>query len=173
MNDRLVEVMARAVHEAHGDDGAYASFPAWEALHSTAQDGYRDDARAALAALEAEGWGLTCTYLHKDGDATVLGPGVIATPDEAVINWKGENYMPPMTVLDDNTREVERLREAVRAELTHGGIRDRIAQETAVLGAESEKGSPVRRAAERLDRDRDEFYERMIEALSSVPEEGP
>lgn len=61
MNDRLVEVMARAVHEAHGDDGAYASFPAWEALHSTAQDGYRDDARAALAALEAEGLTLTDT----------------------------------------------------------------------------------------------------------------
>ena len=84
---------------------------------------------SGLAALEAEGWGLTCT------------------------------------------REVERLREAIRAELTHGGIRDRIAQETAVLGAESEPGSPVRRAAERLDRDRDAFYERMAEALSSGPVE--
>ncbi len=62
-------------------------------------------------------------------------------------------------------REVERLRAAMLAELTHGGIRDRIAQATAVLGAESEKGSPVYRAAERLDRDRDEFYERIAKAL--------
>ena len=98
---------------------------------------YRENATGAarvmaevfLAALEAEGWGLT------------------------------------------STREGERLREAIRAELAHGGIRDRIAQETAVLGAESEKGSPVRRAAERLDRDRDAFYERMTEALSSGPVE--
>src|SRR5690349_2514401 len=130
MNDRLVEVMARAVHEAHGDDGAYASSPAWEALHSTAQDGYRADAEAALAALEAEGWGLT------------------------------------------DTREVERLREAIRAELTHGGIVDCIAHATTIIGASLNCNQDLARgAAERLDRDRDEFYRRMAEALSSVPVE--
>lgn len=165
---KAIEAMARALYMRNRQ--VYE--PSWGQADAAAREHYLADAKAALAALEAEGWGLTNkTYPYREGDAIVLGPEVIATPDEAVINWKGENYMPPMTVLDDNTREVERLREAVRAELTHGGIRDRIAQETAVLGAESEQGSPVRRAAERLDRDRDAFYERMTEALSSVPVE--
>lgn len=65
--------------------------------------------------------------------------------------------------------EIEGLREAIRAELTHGGIRDRIAQETSILGALSEKGSDVYRSAERLDADRAAFTDRMTAAL--LPED--
>lgn len=127
---KAIEVMARGMYEQ-----VVATTPSaapWGDAFESLRDGYRRYARAALAALEAEGWVLT------------------------------------------DTREVERLREAIRAELTHGGIRDRIAQATTIIGA-SLLSSPdmARAAAERLDRDRDAFYERMAEALSSVPGQEP
>jgi hypothetical protein len=34
------------------------------------------------------------TYPYEEGDNLVLGPGVIATKDRAVINWDGVNYVP-------------------------------------------------------------------------------
>lgn len=36
-------------------------------------------------------------YPHQDGDVTVLGPEVIATPDASVISYQGENYTPQAT----------------------------------------------------------------------------
>ncbi|GAP46882.1 hypothetical protein [Streptomyces azureus] len=32
------------------------------------------------------------TYPYQDGDVTVLGPEVFASPDGETISWKGENY---------------------------------------------------------------------------------
>jgi hypothetical protein len=96
----------------------------------------------------------------KDAAAYLLheaGQGPLVRPAKSVLV---EQPTKPL-------REVALLRAAIRRELTHGGIRDRIAQATTVLGAESKKGSPVYRAAERLDRDRDDFYERMVAALRS------
>jgi hypothetical protein len=74
-------------------------------------------------------------------------------------------YLVAMRAVASLDARYTRLADAVRAELTHGGIRDRIAQSTSILGGESKPGSPVYRAAQRLDRDRNEFYERMIAAL--------
>lgn len=34
------------------------------------------------------------TYPHADGEFTVLGPGVFASEDRAVLNWDGVNYVP-------------------------------------------------------------------------------
>lgn len=64
--------------------------------------------------------------------------------------------------------EVSRLRDAIRVELTHGGIVDRVAHETAILGALSEEGSDVRRSAERLDADKIAFRQRMRAALDNA-----
>lgn len=33
------------------------------------------------------------TYPHADGDVTVLGPEIFASPDGDVISWKGDNYV--------------------------------------------------------------------------------
>jgi hypothetical protein len=58
------------------------------------------------------------------------------------------------------------LREAVQAELTHGGIRDEIAQCTSIIGALTDDVG-IRKAAIRLDDARNAFYDRIVAALEA------
>ena len=38
------------------------------------------------------------TYPHEAGGVLVLGPGVFATPDRALINWDGEMFVPESAI---------------------------------------------------------------------------
>lgn len=58
---KAIEAMARGMYESMRANRRRD----WEAASPTMQDGYRDEARAALAALEAEGWDLTDTREAK------------------------------------------------------------------------------------------------------------
>lgn len=72
---------------------------------------------------------------------------------------------------------LEPIVEAVEAELTHGGIRDRIAQHTTAMGAYL-AGNPetrnaydvmkLREIGAALDAERDAFYTRMREAIDAL-----
>lgn len=70
--------------------------------------------------------------------------------------------------------QITRLRAAVQAEMTHGGIRDEIAQCTSTAGAwlsgdvGPEQVGKAREALQRLDEARNAFYERMEVALDFV-----
>jgi hypothetical protein len=139
--DILVEALSQV--EVRGQVGDVENYD--EALIS---------AHEALA-LRPERRALDRRLMHLLVEYDAESPDVLAQKIEALYVGQG-------------TAEVKRLRAALRAELTHGGIRDRIAQETACLGAESEKGSPVRRSAERLDLARDEFYARIAKALGAA-----
>jgi hypothetical protein len=44
-------------------------------------------------------------YPYTDGPVLVLGPGVIATPDRSVINWKGENYVVQVNPENETSTE--------------------------------------------------------------------
>jgi predicted RNase H-like nuclease (RuvC/YqgF family) len=69
---------------------------------------------------------------------------------------------------EDVHAEAERLREALNAELTHGGIADRTAQVAAILGCGDEHEKAM---GARLDADRNAFRDRIQTALD--PEHWP
>jgi hypothetical protein len=52
-------------------------------------------------------------YPHENGDVIVLGPQVFVSRDEAVLNWKGRNYV--------SQAERDRLRDALREVYFHLG----------------------------------------------------
>lgn len=60
-------------------------------------------------------------YPYRDGDVTVLGPEIFASPDGQVISWKGENYVPqdapssPTVIHNDSGGYPPALREQLHA----------------------------------------------------------
>lgn len=87
-------------------------------------------------------------YPYIDGDVTVLGPEIFASPDGAVISWRGENYTrhQPATleVRADETPDALRELAASISELTaaiHADIADR--QPAPVCGEPSRAGNSL------------------------------
>lgn len=88
---------------------------------------------------------------------------------------EAEDFLLEMLDLVDGryrTATERHLRHAVGAELTHGGIIDRIAHETSIIGAWArvsgdvhENMQNIRESAGRLDTARNEYIERMTKAL--------
>lgn len=48
------------------------------------------------------------SYPSADGDVVVLGPGVIASSDGRVLNWRGVNYVPQVPGPGPSTGELRR-----------------------------------------------------------------
>lgn len=82
-------------------------------------------------------------YPHDSGDVIVLGPQVFVSRDEAVLNWKGCNYVPQDIVAERN--ELQAVVDAARAYLA-------LVDSTRVTAQDRQAGMiDLRRALRQLD----------------------
>lgn len=101
---------------------------AWEATTELVRRFKRQQAADVLAALEAEGWSLTDTREVEAICNRCRAPkGLHAVGQSCNNNCGGRVIANPATRPTDDTREVERLREALREMVPHihwqGGVR--------------------------------------------------